>query len=1201
MAEPTRQNLVAPMPVAPVPPAPVQQTKKKDDSPYVRSLDGGGDSTVGSLAKGVVRSIARPVVQTGLSLIDPFADLTRFGTDKTMAGNTRIKSKFLSDDGFVYSFIDTAGIAASRASKRYQEGEVNFSKGLLSAWAGGVEGAVDLGALLLGGGGTTASLIKSVAKGASKNVMKDLVLQGMKQSFKRGGIWGGAYDIVQQLKDAKDYNAMRTLGSVALGTALDLGVSEAPAFLSTILDKSGNLVYRAIPQSIKSAASDVRGSIMKSAPAELFQAHLVNKKALLKTLAGDAGEKIASSYQRAHDRFTGDLGKFQKGLVDLGLVRAPSGVKQLNKLARWEDQSFRFDVRDALGRTGRFADNEAFDAAMKADPELRQTVEFFDNYRKDKGLLGQQMNIVENLDDIDKYFSRYTPHVELKKNLFNKIQGATSDAEREALYAANSDAVREMIEYGVQREGKWSSMLEGYKSYYDAMDASFGNKRIRDEDNTYYQWLVKNGHASSIADAKERFIGGLNRRQDPLTPRASSFDYERDVPLPWNDPNAVRVMTKYVEDTSKRIAFAQEFGVDDEIITGLINDVKNTDGTAQARKLEDVFRRMTGQVERRSNPDNFLRMITNVETLHLWASALSNIPAALNYAIPTDFMSFGHGLKAIFSQENMVKSLERGTYLADLARQTRTMQNFDTKMADFVMDRSGFGRFDMAIKTMASGVADTWTPRVYNNLLRKLDIEVTEDERAALQRGADLDAEFQKKSLREGYKIQKTAAKEFNTEFKGEDFTAVAGERGRARNFAKTLDATYNRELKKLQGAQALLERTLERQSKPLLAGDDAIKSLVSEIKELREQISIYEGGPTPSAISPEEQFSDRQVTDALAEAKALMLKTLNDRVTELTDDFDAARAVGQLEGPSFKAPEISTEQKLAQINEKLLAVRTAIKDSGVRLERKKSLLGRISDSYELAQQEMANNNPDIVSYRSGKRARKEKFAISELSKIPEYHYLRELGLEPEEMLARGFVSKDDLATATRSLVENTQGTNNPLMTPLFAETPMGKVFYQFKKISLQQSAFMARQFKRNLISKDTRSVNNAMRFMVVTAGLYPLTTGATRDLRDLITGKKKPDEAFKLDEYFTSLNSLAATGLFMDFSKSFDRGREAEFFLPAAVSDAKNYLKGMWQVGKGAVGMDFDQVERGFGSLAKQLARQTGVAEALTNRLKKK
>lgn len=1188
--------------IAPIPPPRTQQTDApniKNKSPY-NSNNIPGVKPEKTFLVEVAAGIVKPVVQTGISVIDPFVDLYNKATKGTApyAGGVKLKSKFLGgDDGFVYSFLDQAHNKSAELGKRVNRGEISFAKGLLGSVANAAEPVVDVGSLLYGGGELAA-----LAKAGGKAALKDVVVTSLKQSLKRGGAIAGAYDVVDQLEKADDYNVTRTLGAVALGTVLDLGISKGANALSFGLSKTGELVSKAIPTPVKRVAADIADAAMKSKPAQLVSMAFGNKKGLLKRQFGQVGEDVGNAFSKVMAKFDDGIGEFQRGLIDLSIIRPPQGTQGKFRpfLEKWKDQNFKFDVRDALGRVGKFADQTTYNTALEKDPDLKNIVEFFDKYRKDKGLLGQQMNLVENLEDIDTYFTRYTPHVELSGGSWNRLASATTDAEKIAIYEANSPAVKEMIEYGVSREGKWKSVLEGYKNYYDAMDVSFGGKRVADNENAYLQWSVQNGNAQSIQEAKDLFMRDIDRGRNSLTPRISSYDFERKAPMPWHDPDPVRVMTKYIEDTNKRIAYAEQFGNNDEVLNEMVQKVRMDEGAGQAEDFVNIIRRITGQVTKRNGLERAAAFFNNIETLKLVSSALLNIPQAVLYAIPTDFSAFGAGIRAVFGKENLVNSIERGVYISDLARQTRSIQNLDQRLADTVMRYSGFGYLDMLVKSMGSGVADSWSTRVFTSLEKKLGREISPEERATMKASFAKDKEFQSKSLREAYKIQKDNAKLFNEEFKGENFTAVAGEQGHARAYSDALDSLYKKEVAQMENAKKTLERSLSREGREFTSQEEEVKALMSDMKEIKASIDIYQGGNTPSSPGPEGEFSQRQVDEALAEAKKLLMESLNKRVEELSAKFDDVRAIGLTEGPNYSQYLADGKQRAAQINEKIKRINAEIEAAGKAQLRKKELLGKISDSYEIAKTRMASENPDIVKFRLDKQARKSSFAELNPSQHKEYHYLKELGIDPDEALARGHLTREDIATATQSLVEQTQGSGSTLMTPLFAESPGGKIFYQFKKIVLQQMNFFGKQIKRNLVSKDTRSFGNAAKFLTVAFAVYPPVTGVVRDVRNMMTGKISPDEAFEFDKYWSDWNVLSATGLFLDFSKSFDSGREMEFFTPVAVSDAQKYLSGIFDLSKGTITGDEDKILNSLSSIGKQLVKQTGVGPIIQNYLKK-
>lgn len=765
------------------------------------------------------------------------------------------------------------------------------------------------------------------------------------------GAYGSLYGFLSGLEEGGDWKKalqnIPTYGALGAGFGLALPVGLGALGVTGRLIKGGTqgiaeTISRYAPESIRPS------NIIQRLPEGLARAILTEGQ-VLRGRFGEVGRDIAERFQKAREFMSKDIGSFQDEAARLGLIDAPSVARGAYResvplRARWQDREFRFAVRDAMTHEGIFADDAVRAKALAEDKHLADVVDFFNRNKKARGEYAQEMGVTRDLVDKETYFPRYSPEIGLKsrsssgQNIYRQLELAKTDAEKEAIYAANNAAVDDMIEYGF-RKGQWKSKLEGFKNYYDAMDLALGVNRIKTEENSFLKYLVEKGYATTPAEARNFYIQDLDNLRAPLTPRAASLDYQRKVELPWNDPDPMRVMTQYVTSANKRLAYASQFGVNDEVLKNAKQMVlyanNKTGGKNAAQAFEKTIRAITGQFQRAPNDARFSALVRGIEGLHLTFSQIINLASQLNYVLATDLRHFGAGLRKAFSNEGMRKSVQSGALASDLLRQTTPYSNLGDRVMDRVMRYSGFSYTEMLNRSVGVHVAESYA------------------------------------------------------------------------------------------------------------------KSLVDIAK------------------------------------------------TKLASGQSAAR--------------------------------------------------------ELA-------------------------------------LLKELGLDGEKVIAKGVLDKEDLITAAQNMVENTQGGNNPLMLPGFAQHPLGKIFYQFKNFAYNQARFMKDQFMKDIVSKDTRSIYNAVKFITVAGGLYPMTYGALRDLRDIVTLKKRPEDAFELDEYFQGLGTLSAGGLFIDFLKSAQSryGGTLQFLAGPTVGDLTDYLDAIGQLTAGE--------QSSWKGLRRQILNQTGVGQVLDN-----
>lgn len=211
-----------------------------------------------------------------------------------------------------------------------------------------------------------------------------------------------------------------------------------------------------------------------------------------------------------------------------------------------------------------------------------------------------------------------------------------------------------------------------------------------------------------------------------------------------------------------------------------------------------------------------------------------------------------------------------------------------------------------------------------------------------------------------------------------------------------------------------------------------------------------------------------------------------------------------------------------------------------------------------------------------------------------EFWALKELGVDPEQIAARGYMTPEEKAIAAQTFVERTQFLSRPSDLPYFASTPTGKILFQFKTFAYQQARFITSEMKRDFARGTKISVfgyelpkySRAFRNLFILSTVFPMTGEVLADVRSLITQEKRPTKA--LDRYISDIFSAGTYGMLYDFYRSAESGKLAEFALGATAGDATQYLQNIVKTIK--------QPDKGLEALTKQLLRQTGVGKVITN-----
>jgi len=141
---------------------------------------------------------------------------------------------------------------------------------------------------------------------------------------------------------------------------------------------------------------------------------------------------------------------------------------------------------------------------------------------------------------------------------------------------------------------------------------------------------------------------------------------------------------------------------------------------------------------------------------------------------------------------------------------------------------------------------------------------------------------------------------------------------------------------------------------------------------------------------------------------------------------------------------------------------------------------------------------------------------------------LEELGIDPNAARRRGKLTADEVLLAAKKFSDLTQFRSRPEDMPAFASTPSGKVFFQFKQFSYNQTRLLYRTLVRELMRKE---FGRAFRNLLILAVVFPMAGEVILDIRSLLTGRKR--EAKGLERYLDNLAGVGALGILYDMWES--------------------------------------------------------------------
>jgi len=193
---------------------------------------------------------------------------------------------------------------------------------------------------------------------------------------------------------------------------------------------------------------------------------------------------------------------------------------------------------------------------------------------------------------------------------------------------------------------------------------------------------------------------------------------------------------------------------------------------------------------------------------------------------------------------------------------------------------------------------------------------------------------------------------------------------------------------------------------------------------------------------------------------------------------------------------------------------------------------------------------------------------------------LQELGVNVEKALARGSLTQNDILKAAQLFAEKTQFRSRPLDLPYWASSNAGKLFWQFKNFTYQQTRFLY----DNLIGEVKRgNYGRAARNVLVLGTIFPMAGEVLQDVRSLITQSRRPTGA--LERYWSDITGSGAMGMISDWVDASRFDQAERFVLPPVFSSLTQLINSANNPEK----------------FLTELAKQTGVFTPIANVMREK
>lgn len=564
-----------------------------------------------------------------------------------------------------------------------------------------------------------------------------------------GALWGG-------VTGAATLGFGKTLGFIGkeVGAAASKPIERAGQILSEAGSKIKGVSEKYLPTGVHTTLFSLEAGFQKTAN----QLEKVGNtdvadyiKSIPKRLRGLDAESQAAA------------GKLQLEMIDAGLVEAPTkgAAKRLGVVGKYAENGGNAEkmkyFSEVLEAHGAYSNPKVQAEAIARDPLLQK----LDNYRKAYYATSQEAGALKSVQSVDNYLPHQTATISLSKKSEVALSKARTAEERVAIYEANDPHVKEMIDYSVNTSKKYTDVEKAYGEYYDYTSFVKGDQRVMAKDNKFFQGMVERGDVQTRQEAEQLLSKNSQAQRKSLTGRASSLDYDRELELPWYDPNAGRVMSTYSMDAISRINYAKEFGAGDEKLWEAISNVQKTASLGRdeplkvGKDLENIFRVALGTTEHSSKAMAASRWVRAMQVPKLAFSAIVNLGQTMNNLLAADIPSTLKGLQMAFSEEGVRKAIKSGALTESFLRQASEFNSGGGtgKVARF-MKINGFNWSEVFNRSVGANVSDKYVTKSFTNLMKKYGLELGDEAQGA--KIAGLTESANKDIAREVISLQKT-------------------------------------------------------------------------------------------------------------------------------------------------------------------------------------------------------------------------------------------------------------------------------------------------------------------------------------------------------------------------------------------------------------------------------------------------------------
>lgn len=190
---------------------------------------------------------------------------------------------------------------------------------------------------------------------------------------------------------------------------------------------------------------------------------------------------------------------------------------------------------------------------------------------------------------------------------------------------------------------------------------------------------------------------------------------------------------------------------------------------------------------------------------------------------------------------------------------------------------------------------------------------------------------------------------------------------------------------------------------------------------------------------------------------------------------------------------------------------------------------------------------------------------------------LREVGINPDKVLTRGYINQKELLAAAQKISNETQFRADPISLPYFWSTPEGKLAMQFKNFAYNQAIFLYDSLKR---AKEMEGAYGIAKTALKWAVIFGASGEVVADIRALIAGRKR--ESNLVLRWLDNLMWAGGVGLMSDMLSSVLYGKESIYKAMSgpSISTGVDVVSALASLDVGKIGTEATKMIPVFGDL---------------------